>query len=233
MASAKTASAAAPGRSTRGTPVRGSCTSTVRPWNPVATASAGLPSQDTVPERRANVQKGARLRGTSARRRRDRVGDVLEQRDGLRDAVGSVAVSRVLFEHRGDGDLGSAERVLEQPPAAPRAVDAALIAGVHEAPARTGINGQVHADTEQLALLADAAHVLAFGLLERGATRTLPMRHRRPRCTTRPRATTGSAAAAARGVRGRCRGGGREGRHAAACGGAARRGCRSCKIERI
>jgi len=32
-----------------------------------------------------------------------------------------------------------------------------------EAPARGGIDGQVHADTEQLALLADAAHVLALG----------------------------------------------------------------------
>ena len=31
------------GRSMRGTPVRGSCTSTVRPWNPVATAIAGPP----------------------------------------------------------------------------------------------------------------------------------------------------------------------------------------------
>ena len=71
LASAKTASAAAPGRSMRGTPVRGSCTSTVRPWNPVATAIAGPPSQDTVPERRANVQKGARLRGTGACRRRE------------------------------------------------------------------------------------------------------------------------------------------------------------------
>ena len=42
-------------------------------------------------------------------------------------------------------------------------MDAALIAGVNEAPARAGINGQIHADTEQLSLLADAAHVLAFG----------------------------------------------------------------------
>ena len=63
LASAKTASADTPGRSMRRTPVRGSCTSTVRPWNPVATAIAGPPSQGTVPERRANVQKGARLRG--------------------------------------------------------------------------------------------------------------------------------------------------------------------------
>ena len=61
LASAKTASADGPGRSMRRTPVRGSCTSTVRPWNPVVTAIAGLPSQGTVPERRANVQKGARM----------------------------------------------------------------------------------------------------------------------------------------------------------------------------
>ena len=80
LASAKTAPAAAPGRSMRGTPVRGSCTSTVRPWNPVATAIAGPPSQDTVPERLANVQKGARLRGTGACRRRDRVGRRPEKR---------------------------------------------------------------------------------------------------------------------------------------------------------
>ena len=38
------------------------------------------PSQDTVPERRANVQKGARLRGTGACRRRDRVGRRPEKR---------------------------------------------------------------------------------------------------------------------------------------------------------
>ncbi|MCY4372584.1 MAG: hypothetical protein OXC31_02350, partial [Spirochaetaceae bacterium] len=80
------------------------------------------------------------------------IADVLEKRDGHRDAVERVVVSRVLVEHRGDGDLGRVQRVLEQPPAAPRAVDAALIAGVHEAPARAGIDGQVHADTEQLAL---------------------------------------------------------------------------------
>ena len=71
-----------------------------------------------------------------------------------RDAVESVVLSRVLVEHRGDGGLRAVERVLKQPPAAPRAVDAALIAGVHEAPARAGINGQIHADTEQLALLS-------------------------------------------------------------------------------
>ena len=62
-------SAAAPGRSMRGTPVRGSCTSTVRPWV----------IADTVPERRANVQKGARLRGTGAAGG-DRVGRRPEKR---------------------------------------------------------------------------------------------------------------------------------------------------------
>ena len=124
------------------------------------------------------------------------IADVLKKRDGLRDAVESVAVRRVLLEHRGggylgsvegageqpprdsvesvvigravfehcgDGDLGRVERAGEQPPAASGAVDAALIAGVHEAPARAGINGQVHARAEQLALPADAAHVLPFG----------------------------------------------------------------------
>ncbi len=91
------------------------------------------------------------------------VADVLEKRDGHRDTVESVVVSRVLVEHCGDGDLRGVQRVLEQPPAPPRAVDAALIAGVHEAAAGAGIDGQVHADAEQLALLADAVHVLAFG----------------------------------------------------------------------
>ena len=43
------------------------------------------------------------------------VADVLEKRDGHRDAVESVAVGRVLFEQRGDGDLGDVQRVLEQP----------------------------------------------------------------------------------------------------------------------
>ncbi len=40
------------------------------------------------------------------------IGDVLEKRDGLRDAVESVVVSRVLVEHRGGGDLRGVERVL-------------------------------------------------------------------------------------------------------------------------
>ncbi len=39
----KTASAAVPGNSMRRTSVRGSCTSRVRPWNPVVTAIAGPP----------------------------------------------------------------------------------------------------------------------------------------------------------------------------------------------
>ena len=46
LASAKTASAAAHGaglgRSMRGTPVRGSCTSNLRPWNPVVRVITGL-----------------------------------------------------------------------------------------------------------------------------------------------------------------------------------------------
>ena len=82
------------------------------------------------------------------------VADVLETRDRLRHAAESIAVSRVLFKHRGGGDLRNVERVLEQPPAAPRALDAAQVAGVHEAPARAGIDRQIHADTEQLALHA-------------------------------------------------------------------------------
>ncbi len=44
------------------------------------------------------------------------IADVLKKRDGLRDAVERVIVSRVLVEHRGDGDLRGIERVLEQPP---------------------------------------------------------------------------------------------------------------------
>ena len=49
-----------------------------------------------------------RVRLTSAGRGRR----VLEKRDGDRDAVESIVVGRVLFEHRGDGDLGDVRRVL-------------------------------------------------------------------------------------------------------------------------
>ena len=41
------------------------------------------------------------------------IGDVLENRDGLRDAVESVAVGRAVFERCGGGDLRSAERAGE------------------------------------------------------------------------------------------------------------------------
>ena len=67
------------------------------------------------------------------------------------------APRRVVFEDGGDGDLGVVERVLDQPPAALRAVDAALRLGVHHPPAGAGLEGQVDADAAQLAGLAAAA----------------------------------------------------------------------------
>ena len=45
----------------------------------------------------------------------------------------------------------------------PRAVDATLVAGVHQAPAGARLDRQVDADAQQLARFADAAHVLAVG----------------------------------------------------------------------
>ena len=91
------------------------------------------------------------------------VGQLVEDRNGAGGVVERIIVTGVLFKHGGDGNLGVVEPVLEQPPAAPCAMGAALVAGVHQAAASVGLDRQVDADAQQLALLADAAHVLAVG----------------------------------------------------------------------
>ena len=79
------------------------------------------------------------------------VGEVVEGRDDGGKVVERVVLARalqgVVFEDGGDGDLGAVQGVLDQPPAALRAVDAALRLGVHHPPAGAGIEGQVDTDS--------------------------------------------------------------------------------------
>ncbi|MCY4637589.1 MAG: hypothetical protein OXG04_24385 [Acidobacteria bacterium] len=86
------------------------------------------------------------------------VGEIVEVRNDAREVVERVVVDRtmrrVVFEDGGDRDLGIVERVLDQPSAAPDAMDAALRLGVHHPPAGVGIEGQVDADAAQLAGLS-------------------------------------------------------------------------------
>ena len=108
------------------------------------------------------------------------VGEVVEGRDDGGKVVERVVLARalqgVVFEDGGDGDLGAVQGVLDQPPAALRAVDAALRLGVHHPPAGAGIEGQVDTDAAQLARLAGAAHVLAVGEALAQSPQPLPVR---------------------------------------------------------
>ena len=80
------------------------------------------------------------------------------------------------FEDGGDRDVGVVERVLDQPPAALRALDGALRFGVDHPPAGAGIEGQVDADAAQLAAFAGAARVLAVGEALAQSPQPLPVR---------------------------------------------------------
>ena len=110
-------------------------------------------------------------RGSRAQAGLAEVGQLVEDRDGAGGVVERVVVARALFEHCGDRDLGVVEPVLEQPPAAPGAMDTALVAAVRQATAGAGLDRQVDADVQQLTLLADAAHVLVRSLRTMRAVR--------------------------------------------------------------